>query len=128
MPRRGLHTSISTLVFMPEPCAGSLGEAKERPGVRTFLPTALCPVCGRYGEIHPAGAGEPDVWRLEMHDTSGRTIRMEEAASPAADCVVPDACPRCGSEFLSLAPAGGDLQATCSGCGHRWLADHLNRD
>jgi hypothetical protein len=31
---------------------------------------------GHFVEIHPLEPGGEDVWRLELHDTSGRTIRL----------------------------------------------------
>jgi hypothetical protein len=105
---------------MEETCGGSLGEPGERPEVPTFLPVALCRVCTHYVEIQPMQSGGAEVWRLEMHDTSGRTIRIDEAPRPAADCIIPGACPKCESLSLSLAPSGDDLEATCSSCEHRW--------
>ena len=38
---------------MLETCPGSLGQPGERSHEETFLPSARCPVCGRFVEIHP---------------------------------------------------------------------------
>lgn len=58
-------------------CNGSLDEPGERPGPDGKPFTARCSACGHFVEIHPVEPGVgPEVWRLEMHDTTGRTIRL----------------------------------------------------
>jgi hypothetical protein len=66
-----------------------------------------------------------EVWRLEMHDPSGRTVHIQQD-NPDADCVMPRECPHCGLESVTLSAAGRDVEGTCSECGHRWLTGHLN--
>ena len=58
-------------------------------------PPALCPACERLVEIHPIEPDGADGWRLEMHDTSDRTMHFGQDANPAAECVMPEAC-TCG--------------------------------
>ncbi len=115
---------------MDESCQGSLGQAGERPGVETFLPTARCDVCGYFVEVHPtnpeAGPQAEDGWRLEMHDTAGRTIHLEQNPNPTADCIVVRNCEQCGLSSVELTNAAPDLRATCSDCGCAWLTGHLN--
>ena len=112
---------------MPDTCNGSLGEPGKRPGVMTFLPTARCPVCERFVEIHPMEPSESaDAWRLEMHDTEGHTIRVGEHHNPAPDCLMPRTCANCGSRHLTLRPDGEDVEADCAECGQRWHTGHLN--
>jgi hypothetical protein len=75
--------------------------------------------------MEPGGA---EVWRLEMHDASGRTVRLGGESRPAADCVTPETCVRCGSGSLSIRPDREGLEAVCSDCGHRWDPGRLNPD
>ncbi len=115
---------------MDESCQGSLGQPGERSRVETFLPTARCDLCGYFVEIHPtnpeARPYSEDAWRLEMHDTGGRTIHLEQSPNPAADCIVARECERCASSAVELTNAAPDLRATCSECGYAWLSGHLN--
>lgn len=115
---------------MDESCEGSLGRAGERPPVPTFLPTARCETCGNFVEIHPtnpeAGPYSEEAWRLEMHDTSGRTMRLGQDQNPAADCIMRRRCERCGSNAVDFSNAVPDVRATCNDCGHEWLTGHLN--
>jgi hypothetical protein len=115
---------------MDESCQGSLGQPGERPPAETFLPTARCDVCGYFVEIHPtnpeAGPYSEDAWRLEMHDTAGRTIHLEQNPNPAADCIVARKCKQCGSSAVELTNAAPDLRVTCSQCGYAWVTGHLN--
>ena len=67
-----------------------------------------------------------DVWRLEMHDTDGRTLRAGEEEHPAPDAITPDKCANCDSMLLSLAHAGEHIEARCSDCGHEWRTGHAN--
>jgi hypothetical protein len=110
-----------------ETCDGSLGEPGERAGIPTFLPTARCPVCGYFVEIHPMEPStSADVWRLEMHDRSGRTVHVGPSTNPLADCLMPDACVQCGSHSVSVRPESEDIEATCEKCRHGWRTGHLN--
>ena len=103
-----------------------MGEPGPRPQVRTFLPTARCPVCQRFVEIHPIEPGGSEVWRLEMHDTAGQTLRLEPDRNPPADSVTPTTCTRCDSDSLSLRPGADHIEAECSDCSHRWRTGRLN--
>lgn len=115
------------LSAMTETCAGALGEPGDYPGARTFLPTARCPVCGWFVEIHPMEPStSADVWRLEMHDRLGRTVHIEPNNQPLADSVMPDACVRCASHSISFRPDGDHIEATCRVCSHVWRTGHLN--
>jgi len=111
---------------MTTACAGSTERAGERPGIATFLPTARCPACGHFVEIHPMEPGGEEVWRLEMHDLSGRTLRLGPKSNPAADCLMPTECDRCKGAAVSWNPAGDDVEANCAECGYIWRTGHLN--
>jgi hypothetical protein len=67
-----------------------------------------------------------DVWRLEMHDRLGRTVRVGPNNNPLADCLMPDACVQCGSHSVSARPEGEHVEATCKDCRHVWRTGHLN--
>lgn len=117
----------SRLSGMTETCEGSLGKPGEYPGARTFLPTARCPVCGCFVEIHPMEpSSSADVWRLEMHNRSGRTVHVGPNNNPLADCLMPDACVQCGSHSVSVRPEDEHIEATCEDCRHVWRTGHLN--
>lgn len=58
-------------------CPGSFDPAGERPGPDGPLFTARCVHCGQFVEIHPIEPGGAEVWRLEMHDVTGQTIRLD---------------------------------------------------
>jgi hypothetical protein len=69
-----------------ETCGGSFGKPGERPSGIGVPFTARGAVCGHFVEIHPL---EPrpgaDVWRLELHDTAGRTISLEPGGSSSTE-------------------------------------------
>lgn len=118
----------ASLRGMPDTCDGSLGEPTQVPHPTTFLPTARCSKCGRFVEIHSTEPGGVDVWRLEMHDTLGRTIRTEQDSNPFADALVPDTCAKCDSPELTLRPKGRHVEACCARCGFVWMTGHLNEN
>jgi hypothetical protein len=59
-------------------CEGSFEKPGERPRDLAVPFTARCRVCGHFVEIHPIEPGGEDVWRLELHNTAGQTIRLGE--------------------------------------------------
>ena len=59
-----------------ESCPGSLDEPIRVLHPETSSLVGLCPVCECLVEVRPLEPGGAEVWRLEMHDRSGRTLRL----------------------------------------------------
>jgi hypothetical protein len=50
--------------------------------VADWIPGGTCAECGALVEIYPLEPGGADVWRLDGHDPSGRTVGLPD--SPGA--------------------------------------------